>query len=327
MPSRMTWGCSAVPMAAKTWLFLVADLFVEDLAIDPVSPNRIYSVGPEHSGGWLSRSDDEGNTWIPITTTFPISQTSGRNDCQAKYRLYSVSGVVYASACGADGGESGLIKSEDYGDTWEPLMDGITDTQVTELAFHPTNPLTMYLGTASGNIFISHNGGQAWAFASKPLENVYEIAVSPFGPNKVWIATGWQWLGDPCGVLKSTNAGLTAWTPIHDIGDAHIVIPPGIWGEVYSDTVFMATGEDDNVKKLMAAIPGSILDQGWGNRSGCASNKPKHHLRGRWRWFLQDHRRGRVLGICQSRFNGYQTLVIGNRARSTRDRIRPNQYL
>jgi len=232
----------------ENWSFLVAHLYVEDLAIDPVSPNRVYSVGPPHSGGWLSRSDDEGDTWIPITTTFPITQTSGRNNCLAKYRLYSVSGVVYASACGADGGESGLIKSEDNGDTWEPLMDGITDTQVTELAFHPANPLTMYLGTANGNIFISHNGGKAWAFASKPLENVYEIAVSAFGDNEVWAATGWQWFGDPCGVLKSTNAGLTAWTPVHDMCDAHIVTPPDIWGEVYSDTVFMASGESDNVR-------------------------------------------------------------------------------
>jgi len=224
----------------ESWSF--NSVWGHDLAIDPISPNRVYRVGP-HSGGWLYRSEDAGDTWIPITATFPITQTSGRN-CSAPYRLFAIPGTVYASACGRDGGESGLIKSEDYGDTWEPLMGGITDTQVTELAFHPTNPLTMYLGTASGNIFISHNGGQSWAFASKPLEDVSEIAVSPFGDNEVWVATGRQWLG----VLKSTNAELTAWTPINDMSSAHIFFPPDVWGEVYSNTVFIASGECDNVK-------------------------------------------------------------------------------
>ena len=124
------------------------------------------------------------------------------------------------------------------------MMGGLTDTQVTALAFHPTDPLTMYLGTASGNIFISHNGGVSWTFASQPLGNVCQIAVSPFEPHEVWIATGWPWLSYPCGGLKSANAELTAWTPITGLGydfcgDSPILFAPETWGGVYSKTVFI----------------------------------------------------------------------------------------
>jgi len=227
----------------ESWSFKVASVHVEDLAIDPVSPNRIYRFGYPHSGGWLYRSDDEGETWIPLTATFPITQTSGV-DCSRRYRLHTRSGTVYATACGMDGGESGLIASTNHGETWTPMMDGLTDTQVTTLAFHPTHPLTMYLGTASGNLFISHNGGASWTFASQPLGNVCQIAVSPFEPHKVWISTGWPWSTYPCGGLEIDNAELTAWTPITGLGydfcgDSPVLFAPETWGGVYSKTVFI----------------------------------------------------------------------------------------
>jgi photosystem II stability/assembly factor-like uncharacterized protein len=158
--------------------------------------------------------------------------------------LYTNSGTAYATACGSDPGDSGLIASTNNGETWTPMMGGLTDTQVTALAFHPTDPLTMYLGTASGNIFISHNGGASWTFASQPLGNVCQIAVSPFEPHEVWISTGWPSVSYPCGGLKSTNAELTAWTPIAELGydfcgDSPILFAPETWGGVYSKTVFI----------------------------------------------------------------------------------------
>ncbi len=187
---------------------------------------------------------DEGETWIPLTGTFPVTQTSGV-DCGRPYQIYTHLGTVYATACYRDG-DSGLIASTNHGETWTPMMAGLTDTQVTALAFHPTDPLTMYLGTASGNIFISHNGGGSWTFASQPLGNVGQIAVSPFEPHEVWISTGWPHSGYPCGGLKSANAELTAWTPIAGLGyefcgDSPILFAPETWGGVYSKTVFIYT--------------------------------------------------------------------------------------
>jgi photosystem II stability/assembly factor-like uncharacterized protein len=100
----------------------------------------------------------------------------------------------------------------------------------------------MYLGTASGNVFISHNGGTSWTFASRPVSYVHGLKVNPFGAHEVWVAAG-NWLGDPCGLFKSVNPDLTAWTSIGQSGDewcsANITFAPEAWGETFSGTVFL----------------------------------------------------------------------------------------
>ena len=179
------------------------------------SPNRLY-IYSSGVGASLQRSDDEGDTWVRLTTSFPVTQTLGC-DCEPSYRPYAhptASGTAYVAACGgSDEVPSGLIKSLDYGQTFTPAVNGLTDTQVTALAFHPTDPMTMYVGTANGNLFYSHNGGDTWHYASKPVGYVGTLAVNPFGAHEVWVSVYSQ-QGDPCAILKSANADLTDWTAI-----------------------------------------------------------------------------------------------------------------
>lgn len=215
-----------------------------NLAFDAFSPRRMYGEGESHGGGFLWRSNDEGDTWVPITTTFPVTQTSGHR-CGPRHQIRVVSETLYVTACGADGGPSGLITSADHGETWTSAMLGLTDTQVTALAFHPTDPLTVYLGTASGNVFISHNGGYSWTFASKPVSYVHDLDVNPFGAHEVWVSAG-DMLGDPCGLYKSDNTELTAWTPIgeppgHGWCSAGVFFAPETWSVAVSGTVFLAS--------------------------------------------------------------------------------------
>lgn len=229
------------------WSFKFAPT-ADNTAIDPQSPNHIYLSGSSHHPNqFLWRSDDAGETWIPLTTTFPITQTSGRYCWNSEgFKPYPVSGTLYVSACGHGGGVSGVISSTDRGETWEPATEGLTDTQVTDLAFHPTDPLTMVAGTANGNVFISHNGGATWTFASQPVGYVHELDVNPSGDHEVWVAAETVF-GDPPGVLKSTNAELTEWTSGNSPGDPGYIddffnFAPRAWGDTYSQTVFIASG-------------------------------------------------------------------------------------
>jgi photosystem II stability/assembly factor-like uncharacterized protein len=213
-----------------------------NLAFDALSPRRVYAEGDPHDGGFLWRSNNEGDTWDPITTTFPITQTSGRK-CWVRHQIRVVSETLYVAACGADGGPSGLITSTDHGETWTPATVGLTDTQVTALTFHPTDLMTMYLGTASGNVFISHNGGYSWTFASRPVSCVHDLDVNPFGAHDVWISAG-NMLGDPCGLYKSDNTELNAWSPVgepHEWCSADVIFAPETWSVVVSGTVFLAS--------------------------------------------------------------------------------------
>ncbi|MBU0492598.1 MAG: IPT/TIG domain-containing protein [Chloroflexi bacterium] len=197
-----------------SWSLKYASTNCGNLAIDRVSPNHIYL----HSLQGLCRSDDEGDTWVPLIATFPITQTSG-SECWGNFGIYphpSNPGTVYFAACGTNGGESGLIVSTNWGQDWEPAINGLTDTQVTALAFHPDDPDIMYLGTASGNIFHSSDGGASWTYASRPLEYVRILAVNPFGDHEVWTTSRDEY-GAPCALLKSTNADLTTWTTMEPV--------------------------------------------------------------------------------------------------------------
>jgi photosystem II stability/assembly factor-like uncharacterized protein len=200
----------------ESWSFKLAP-WADNLAIDPLSPNRIYVQGyPHQPCQFLFRSDDEGDTWIPLSTTFPITFTSAY-DCWGGFGIHphpTTPGVVYLHACDNGEGKSGLIVSTNWGEDWEPAINGLTNTQVTALAFHPDDPDIMYLGTAGGDIFRSSDGGASWIHASSPITGyVATLAVNPFGDHEVWVSSGDDF-DDPCVLLKSANADLTAWTAI-----------------------------------------------------------------------------------------------------------------
>jgi photosystem II stability/assembly factor-like uncharacterized protein len=226
------------------WSFLFAGLGVSDLAIEPNAPHTLYMFGP-----WsLYRSADGGDTLVPLTTPFSAGQPVARS-CWSAIKPYPhpiITGTVYAASCGDDEGHSGLLKSTNWGDDWVSATMGLTDTQVTALAFHPTDPLTMYLGTASGNIFVSGDGGDSWTFAARPLGYVNQLAVNPFGSHEVWAAAH-AGLGDPCAIAKSSGADLSSWVtvdpmPGHAWCDAAwLNFAPVGWGETYSGTVFVNT--------------------------------------------------------------------------------------
>lgn len=229
-----------------TWDFKFAP-GADHTAMDPLSPDRLYVFGRPRADGDLWRTDDGGESWIPLTTTYPITQTSGR-DCWEREKVYPISGTVYASACGGDGDFSGVISSTNHGKTWEPAIEGLTDTQVTDLAFHPTDSLTMYAGTANGNVFITHNGGASWTFAARPVSYVHELDVNPFGGDRVWVVADTFMYGGEPAVLKSTDASATGWvsmppTVAHtNFIDDFFAFAPGTWGETYSETVFVSSG-------------------------------------------------------------------------------------
>ena len=210
--------------AGENWTFKVPGGVggVKDLAIDPLLTNRLYMFAP-----WsLHRSDDEGDTWISLDT-----------EGEMPYPHPTISGTVYASSQW-DGG--GLWKSTNRGQTWVTKTNGLTDTEVVALAFHPTDPLTMVVGTQNGNLFRTTNGGDLWAHASQPVQCVQDLAFNPFGGHELW-ASDCCFSESPT-TFKSTNSDYTAWTnvadPVGSMPSRYIVFPPVAWGNTYTETVY-----------------------------------------------------------------------------------------
>jgi photosystem II stability/assembly factor-like uncharacterized protein len=205
-----------------------------DLAIDPITPTTIYWG----SGGQLYRSDDEGDTWNHLISISPAD---------VPYPHPTISGTVYATRQW-DGG--GLWKSTDRGQTWVTATNGLTDTNVSGLVFHPTDPITMYLGTANGNVFRSTDAGDSWIYVAQPINYVITLAINPRGAHELWVSNGC--LNVPGITRKSTNVEHTAWIsvgqPVGTVPLQSIDFPPLAWGDAFSRTVFVAGCFNDGYK-------------------------------------------------------------------------------
>jgi photosystem II stability/assembly factor-like uncharacterized protein/PKD repeat protein len=87
--------------------------------------------------------------------------------------------------------------------------------RVNAIGFHPTDANTFYIGSPSGGLWKTTDGGVTWTLlsAGMPTLGVSAVLVHPTQPNIVWIGTGDRDAGDApgMGVYKSTDSG-TTWT-------------------------------------------------------------------------------------------------------------------
>jgi photosystem II stability/assembly factor-like uncharacterized protein len=216
---------------AETWSFQVAGS-AGNLAVSPVSPTVLYmSISYE-----LHRSDDGGDTWVPL-------DTSG----QIPFPHPTDSGTLFASR--RQDNDSGLWKSTDYGNTWQAITaaHGLTETRVNNLVFQPTDPLTIYVGTEEGNLFTSSDGGDSWSFVDHPLEYIQTLGINPRGDHELWASN--CCFCNPNTTLRSTNVTHTEWTtvaePVGSMPLTSIEFAPDGWSDTYSQTLFVSDCWDD----------------------------------------------------------------------------------
>src|SRR5579872_1998217 len=109
-------------------------------------------------------------------------------------------------------------------------------------AVHQGERLTVYIGSASGGLWKSMNGGTTYkpVFDKQDVQSVGAVTIDPKNPNVVWAGTGEPWtrnstsIGD--GIYKSTDGGEN-WTNM-GLKDseriARIVVDPADTNTVYA---------------------------------------------------------------------------------------------
>ena len=169
---------------------------IVQVAVNPVTPTLLNALA---SSDGLFRSLDGGESWLPAAPHFfavsritvgadghttyaatpwhPVSQWRSDNN-GASWQPIPIPGEhgsrkVYAhptqpdTALAVVDGSNGIHKSENRGEDWVLVTEGITDAPVTALGIDPLNPLAMALGTANGNVFLPGDGGASWSLASQ----------------------------------------------------------------------------------------------------------------------------------------------------------------
>jgi photosystem II stability/assembly factor-like uncharacterized protein len=248
-PSGETPGISIKPSGA--WQ-ANADLprEVKALVVDPTNPELIFAGTP----GGVYKSEDGGLTWKISSTGMKNSSVgalaySAGNppvllaasdksdeiyasaDHGQTWSIKGKSGVttfmggsLYASPAAPNSiylfSVDGSVRSEDGGQTWQPLGDGLPSDERHSLAltvaFDPTNPKVIYVGTGGfvgqgQGVFKSTDGGETWSPSNRGMLDyrIIALAVDPKNPQIIYAG------GDSGDLFKSSDGGQT-WTNLKD---------------------------------------------------------------------------------------------------------------
>jgi photosystem II stability/assembly factor-like uncharacterized protein len=219
------------------------------ITLDPNNPDVVWlGTGENQSqrsvgfGDGVYKSTDGGQSWTHL----------GLRDSEHIGKILvdpRNSNVVYVAAQGplwSPGGDRGLFKTTDGGQTWKAVLQVSENTGITDLAFDPRNPDVLYAasyqrrrhvgvligGGPESAIYKSEDGGASWTKLTQGLPAVdlgrIALAVSPHHPDVVYaLVTA---AGKESGFFRSADRGAT-WTRQSN----YRVVDPQYYGEIYAD--------------------------------------------------------------------------------------------
>jgi photosystem II stability/assembly factor-like uncharacterized protein len=134
---------------------------------------------------------------------------------------------------------------------------------VWTVTFHPEDPETAFAGTASGQVYVSRNGGRTWANAESHLPFpgwvVSHLRFDPNRPTRLWAALRGVWGGghvafsDDLGRSWVSRAGGLPNEPVYTLA-----LTPGREGRLYAGTATGVYGTEDggeSWRPLTAGLP------------------------------------------------------------------------
>ncbi len=175
----VTWTAKndGVPIILEDKDFCDIGFCVHTIVADPSDPNRIYRQ--DHRG--MFRSSDAGDHWERIENGL----TSGYGFPLAIDRR---SRALFAFPLESDeyrapqGGQFRIFRSTDSGDSWHALTEGLPQEHVYANVLRGAmdadhlSPGGVYVGTTSGDVFVTRNGGDRWFALPGRLPRIHCVA-------------------------------------------------------------------------------------------------------------------------------------------------------
>ncbi|HEV3198644.1 MAG TPA: hypothetical protein VGZ73_12065 [Bryobacteraceae bacterium] len=166
-------------------------------------------------------------SWLPIGPDFVLAPRDGnylrisrRNGFGRQGLVSSIAidptdpSTIYVGETPSSGGAS-AFRSQDDGNSWTPIFDSVHQTNPSEsptaVAINPLNPTTIYLGTFSGNCYVSSTQGDLWGSPVAVGGSIRKIIVDP--RTAATPATTVLYAATDNGVFRSADGG-SSWSSV-----------------------------------------------------------------------------------------------------------------
>ncbi len=162
---------------------------------------------------WLEQERDFRTKGIQGDTSVNLGPNNGAGRCVSLAPHPTDIGTVLVGAAGG-----GVWRTRDGGQTWEPLTDGMPNLSIGAVAYAPSDPNVVYVGTGEGGFAVdfiagigllrSDDGGDTWTLPTDVVASqFFRISVDPRDPDVLLAATNE-------GLLRSEDGGVSWTTPI-----------------------------------------------------------------------------------------------------------------
>jgi photosystem II stability/assembly factor-like uncharacterized protein len=237
------------------------------VVLDPKNPHVVWvGTGENNSqrsvgyGDGVYRSDDGGKTWKNLGLKH--SEHIGKIVIDPRN-----TNTLYVAAQGplwGPGGDRGLYKTTDGGNTWKKVLNISENTGVTDVVMDPRDPdvliaaayqrrrhvWTLIDGGPESALYRSTDGGNTWLKLKTglPAEELGRIglAMAPSNPDIVYAII--EASDKKGGIFRSTDQGAT-WERRNEFDQqaqyyAHLVVDPKNSDRIYVMNVFIQVSDD-----------------------------------------------------------------------------------
>jgi photosystem II stability/assembly factor-like uncharacterized protein len=205
-------AAGAVAVGAATLDELLQRTHVHGLAVDRGDPERLLVA--THHGLYAARLDGT------------VELVSSRQDDLMGFSAHPTEpDVLYASGHPADGGNLGVIRSDDGGQSWALVSPGVNGpVDFHQMTVSPADPSVIY--GIYGDLQTSRDRGESWEIVGSAPQGVIALAASSLTADLLYAGT-------ERGIQISRDGG-QSWEP------GHMIAAPATALEVTSDGVVYA---------------------------------------------------------------------------------------
>jgi len=141
-----------------------------NLAVDPITPTRVYFGGMKEGVPCVRISEDEGESWHEVTLTLPVTFANWSGWTSVVAPSPGDHGHILAGLTLVPPHEGswlgGVYVSDDYGEHWQYIDVGRPISLVTEIVYDPLDPAVVYAGIDGSGLLKSSDGGITWQHLS-----------------------------------------------------------------------------------------------------------------------------------------------------------------